>query len=105
MVSAFLSVLAVFGSILGIEYFVGRAPDSVNSAATSTKPTSVELTDRDLAMIQQHLQRARAQSRIIREAKNRIAPSMQIDGSLDAIDNSMADIGGLIGVAAQPLAQ
>lgn len=98
VLSAFVSVLAVFGSILGIDYFVGKTKvEGELSDASEVVANDLRLSSRDVAMIKQYSERARSQVRVIRETKNRVAPSMQIDGSLDAIENSVLDIGSLIG--------
>lgn len=101
VMSAFVSVLAVFASILGIGHFVGRATQTPVSADVGSD--AYALTSRDIRLIEQHLERTREQSRLIRETKDRVAPAMAIDGNLNAIDNSMSDVGALIGATEQPL--
>lgn len=96
LLSAFVSALAVFGSILGIQHFVAGTDARYETAAVAPDP-NVELSKRDLMLVAQHLQRTRDQVRFIRDTKDRVAPSMLIDGNLNSIENSMADLGGLMG--------
>lgn len=100
VLSAFLSVLAVFASILGIEHFVGSTSDAEvkSDEGTAVIKKEMSLNQRDLKLIGQHLDRMYDQSRFIRETKNKIAPAMPVDGSLDAIDNSVLDIRSLVGI-------
>lgn len=96
--SAFVSLLVVFGSILGIDYLVkGKEVDTPKQDA-SAAPNSRLQSERDLKLMGMYLQRVDEQSQVIRQVKSRVAPAMPIDGQLDAISNAVTDMRGLVGI-------
>lgn len=100
VLSAFVSVMVVFASILGIEYFVGDTSAEVRNPPVDTQfaAASAIVNERDLRLMALYLDRVQAQSKTIREIKTRVAPSMPIDGHLDAIQNAVADMRGIAGI-------
>lgn len=98
VISAFLSVLAVFASILGIERLVGKPvhSEATPADAIASVGDGHGASSREIVMVRQYVERARSQVQLVRETKGRIAPSMQIDGNLDVIDNALVDIAALL---------
>lgn len=93
VLSAFLS-LAVFVAIFGFNYLLHVThPAGNGNAADNKSDTTFDagVTARDLSLASTYLDRIDAQSKSIRDIKNRVAPSMPIDSQIDAIQNSAQD--------------
>lgn len=97
MLTALISVVCVFASILVIEHLVG--PDRRAAAQQGTGTLASRHEARDLELMKVHLARIERQSLSIRDIKSRVAPSMPIDSQLDVILNSINDLRGLEGLA------
>lgn len=84
-----VSSLLVFAVVAALQFFL---------ITPQKKPTqtpnniSQPVFQRDLESVEVNASRISAQTKIIRETKDRIAPSMQIDSNLAAIDYAVQDI-------------
>lgn len=104
VLTGFLSI-CVFAAIWGFQMFVanshGNIPakdsgvlDGPNSQAGPT------LDAAGLRLLGIHLRRISEQADSVRVVKDRVAPSMPIDGSLDSIKNSSNDAREILGIPA-----
>lgn len=63
-----------------------------NGAEQDTHPRTHALSERDIRVIQNHLERLSASAASIAEVRSRIAPSMPIDAQLSSIQSSATDL-------------
>jgi hypothetical protein len=100
VLTGFLSI-CVFAAIWGFQIFVASSSGNVQIPTTAEPDASVErlaLNPRALKLVDNHLNRISDQADSVRAIKDRVAPSMPIDGSLDAIKNSANDAREILGI-------
>lgn len=97
VLGAVLSVV-VFFTILCFDFFTSSDPKNADKAAPSPANQLV-LHERDLDGIRVNLERISSHTKAIADTKTRIAPSMTIDGNIDSINNSVADINRSLKIA------
>jgi hypothetical protein len=77
----------------------------VENPAVPLKPTQQGLGEKELRIVQSHIDRLEASANSISDVRSRIAPSMQIDAQLSTIKASASDLRTMLTPAPQPKSQ
>lgn len=97
VLTAFLSVV-VFLSVLAFEHLVGVKQRSTESTVANLPPAGKVLNVRDLSLTASYLARIENNAAAVLETKNRVAPSMLVDGQIGAIKDSVSDVRHILGI-------
>jgi hypothetical protein len=100
VLTAFLSV-AVFLSVLAFEHLVGAKQKSAEKTVATMSESGKVLSSRDTNLTASYLDRIEINTQAVLETKNRVAPSMPVDGQLGAIKNSVSDVRNILGISTE----
>ncbi|WP_147300587.1 hypothetical protein [Lysobacter silvisoli] len=101
VLTAFLSVV-VFLSVLAFEHLVGAKKKHVDTVIADSQPVGKVLNVSDLSLTASYLARIETNAAAVLETKNRVAPSMLVDGQIGAIKDSVSDVRHILGIRNPP---
>ena len=101
VLTAFLSVV-VFLSVLAFEHLVGVKKKHVDSVISDSQSAGKVLNVSDLSLTASYLARIETNAAAVLETKNRVAPSMLVDGQIGAIKDSVSDVRHILGIRNPP---